>query len=52
MTSKLKCPFCGGEFAGGIVRWCVKCGRIATGTVWQALIQAKEELKSAKTVIQ
>ena len=56
MTSKLKCPFCGAELGKeqGSERWwyCVnaKCVHKYTTThetIWQALIQAKQDLEIA-----
>ncbi len=61
MTSKLKCPFCGAELGKeqGSERWwyCVnaKCVHKYTTThetIWQALIQAKQDLVIAKSTLE
>ena len=64
MTSKLKCPFCGGELkhekTTGI--YCcptifIDCplgsgtGAFGTKELWQALIQAKQDLKIARKAL-
>ena len=61
MTSKLKCPFCGAELGKeqGSERWwyCVnaKCVHKYTTThetIWQALIQAKQDLETATKALE
>lgn len=51
MTSKLKCPFCGGEFDIISIKrkmlGCPKCLHIADGAFWKKAIQAKQDLEIA-----
>ena len=56
MTSKLKCPFCGKELTEYPV-WGFGCGNtncacsegvVGSEQLWQALIQAKQDLEKAK----
>lgn len=59
MTSKLKCPFCQQELIReGMNHWWCSCniehqGKELYGTtaLWQALIQAKQDLKIAKSYV-
>lgn len=59
MTSKLKCPFCGAELdkdiSGEFGCPNEKCKKsmflIGTEEMWQALIQAKQDLEIALTAI-
>lgn len=52
MTSKLKCPVCQQEL--GVILCdpddfiCPKCRLCGTESLWQALIQAKQDLKNAR----
>ena len=51
MTSKLKCPFCGGEFDIISIKrkmlGCPKCLHSADGAFWKKAIQAKQDLEIA-----
>lgn len=55
MTSKLKCPFCQQEL--GVILCdpddfiCPKCRLCGTESLWQALIQAKQDLEIAKDAL-
>lgn len=60
MTSKLKCPFCGQELIReGMNHWWCSCniehqGKELYGTtaLWQALIQAKQDLEIARKALE
>lgn len=55
MTSKLKCPFCQQEL--GVILCdpddfiCPKCRLCGTESLWQALIQAKQDLDVARKAL-
>lgn len=60
MTSKLKCLFCQTELEGKIGGWeygctndeCQSAGTLCgTKELWQALIQAKQDLENAKIAL-
>lgn len=59
MTSKLKCPFCGaeldkdisGEFGCPNEKCKKSMSLIGTEEMWQALIQAKQDLEIAKSYV-
>ena len=59
MTSKLKCPFCQRELIReGMNHWWCSCniehqGKELYGTtaLWQALIQAKQDLETARKAL-
>lgn len=56
MTSKLKCPFCGGEFDIISIKrkmlGCPKCLHIADGAFWKKAIQAKQDLEIARKALE
>ena len=53
MTSKLKCPFCGYELQENRTTnlCCPICGLVAPTKLWQALIQAKQDLEIARKAL-
>lgn len=58
MTSKLKCPFCGQkllrEYNRGrdtVIYRCDNCYFQGDGIIWQALIQAKQDLEIARKAL-
>ena len=54
MTSKLKCPFCAYELQkNGLKNLCCPiCGLVAPTKLWQALIQAKQDLEIARKALE
>lgn len=68
MTSKLKCPFCKEEIisdlclmcdkidkgytSGRQIYKCNKCGLFGNKELWQALIQAKQDLEIARKALE
>lgn len=67
MTSKLKCPFCGKELEDAGIHsaelyfWCTNCymkqkekddNYTASPRIWQALIQAKQDLEIARKALE
>ena len=54
MTSKLKCAFCNKDLILNYITddlCCEECWESATEKVWQALIQAKQDLEIARKVL-
>lgn len=54
MTSKLKCPFCEYELQENRTTnlCCPICGFVAPTKLWQALIQAKQDLEIARKALE
>ena len=55
MTSKLKCAFCNKDLILSYITddlCCEECWESATEKVWQALIQAKQDLEIARKALE